>query len=187
MIGVSPPELSLNPAQISLARGRFPMSSFPMTLTDPQKEQLAGWLAEGLSLSDIQKNVTSEFGINITYMDLRFLIDDLELEIKDNTPKPEDDESEEDGSGGEDSAEDADAEVVGGAVNVDVDAVQRPGAMASGNVTFSDGQSLGWQLDQYGRLGLIPGADTPDGYQPPEEDVAEFQEQLQSKLRGPGM
>ena len=58
-----------------------------------------------------------------------------------------------------------------------------PGAMASGSVVFSDGQSKKWTLDQYGRLGLSGGdAD----YKPSDEDVAEFQKQLDTALRGRG-
>ena len=158
-----------------------------MNLTDSQKADLAAWLDEGLSLSDIQKKITSEFSINMTYMDLRFLIDDLEMEIVDKK-KQEDTEAEttekEEGAA---EVVDAEAEMLPGKVSVEVDAIKRPGAMASGQVTFSDGQSLGWQLDQFGRLGLVPNSDSPEGYQPPEADIMEFQEELQKKLQGPAM
>jgi hypothetical protein len=55
--------------------------------------------------------------------------------------------------------------------------------MASGSVVFSDGQSKKWTLDQYGRLGLTGG---DDQYKPSDEDVAEFQKQLDTALRGRG-
>ena len=56
--------------------------------------------------------------------------------------------------------------------------------MASGQVTFSDGKSAGWSLDQMGRLGL---SSDEAGYKPSQEDVMEFQVQLQKKLSGPGL
>jgi hypothetical protein len=53
--------------------------------------------------------------------------------------------------------------------------------MASGTVVFSDGQSKKWTLDQFGRLGLSGG---DEGYKPSDEDVMEFQKQLDTSLRG---
>ena len=160
-----------------------------MTFTPEQKSQLAEWLAAGLSLSDIQKRIQSEMGIGMTYMELRFLIDDLDLEVEDKKPEPEatDEPLEEDSIPSEttDPAVD-EPEVMGGAVTVTIDALQRPGAMVSGDVTFSDGQKLGWQLDQMGRLGLIPGSGTPEGYSPAESDIAEFQTELQRQLQSKG-
>ena len=70
-----------------------------------------------------------------------------------------------------------------GGVTVEVDPVTPPGAMASGSVRFSDGQNQKWTLDQFGRLGLSGGE---EGYKPSEEDVMEFQKQLDSALRGKG-
>ena len=55
--------------------------------------------------------------------------------------------------------------------------------MASGSVTFSDGQQKKWTLDQFGRLGLSGGE---EGYKPSDEDVMEFQKQLDAALRGKG-
>jgi hypothetical protein len=55
--------------------------------------------------------------------------------------------------------------------------------MASGSVTFSDGQHKKWTLDQFGRLGLTGGE---EGYNPSDDDVMEFQKQLDSALRGKG-
>jgi hypothetical protein len=71
----------------------------------------------------------------------------------------------------------------GGAVSVTVDKIQRPGAVVGGDVTFSDGVSAQWQIDQMGRLGIVP---PKEGYQPPEADIAEFQTQLQAILQKQG-
>jgi hypothetical protein len=54
--------------------------------------------------------------------------------------------------------------------------------MASGSVTFSDGESKKWSIDQFGRLALTGGT---EDYKPRDEDVMEFQKQLEASLRGP--
>ena len=65
---------------------------------------------------------------------------------------------------------------------MEVDGVTPPGAMASGSVTFSDGESKKWTIDQFGRLAMTGG--TPE-YKPSDQDVMDFQQQLEKALRGP--
>ena len=50
-----------------------------MQLDDQQKKIVAGWIEEGLDLSAIQARLESELDISMTYMDVRFLVGDLEL------------------------------------------------------------------------------------------------------------
>ena len=56
---------------------------------------------------------------------------------------------------------------------------------ASGDVTFSDGKTGKWYLDQMGRLGL--GGDLPQGYRPSPTDAALFQQQLMQLLQSKGL
>lgn len=154
-----------------------------MELSDAQKASVTQWVQEGRSLADVQRGLREEFDISMTYMDVRFLVDDLDIEVVE--AEPEADEPEE-AKGG---AEAADAEIVdeggaAGSVSVDVDAIMRPGSLVSGTVVFSDGVSLGWQLSATGQLGLIPG-DDPE-YRPSPEDVESFQMQLEEVLRKKG-
>lgn len=58
-----------------------------MTLTDEQKQTVSTWVAAGDNLSVIQKKLTEQFKISLTYMDVRFLVDDLGLELKNAAPK----------------------------------------------------------------------------------------------------
>ena len=58
-----------------------------MTLTDEQKQTVSTWVAAGDNLSVIQKKLTEHFKISLTYMDVRFLVDDLGLELKNAAPK----------------------------------------------------------------------------------------------------
>ena len=147
---------------------------------DEQKREIARWVSDGMGLSDIQKKINEDFGVVMTYMDVRFLVDDLDLTLVD--------EEEPVSGDGEDTPElspDAPLPEDGGSggIQVELDAVNPPGAMASGSVVFSDGEKKSWTIDQYGRLALSGGA---EGYKPSEQDVVEFQKELDSALRGKG-
>jgi hypothetical protein len=147
-----------------------------MTLDQSQKQKVSQWIAEGLKLSEIQNKLTSDFGLKLTYMETRFLIDDLKLKPKDPEPVkvPESKLTAPAATGGPAAAQSA-----AGGVSVTVDQLARPGALVSGKVTFSDGKTADWYLDQTGRLGVAP---AEKGYKPSPGDVAEFQSSLQAEL-----
>ena len=48
-----------------------------MSLTPEQKQAVASWVAAGDNLSLVQKKLTEQFKVSMTYMDVRFLVDDL--------------------------------------------------------------------------------------------------------------
>ena len=186
-----------------------------MELTNLQKEEVAAWFAAGASLDEIQKRIKSEFGIHMTYLDVRLMVAEL--------PQPVEAEegAKEEGANGEaagttetsgrkppeygrEFAEGADGqeEQIGdqqaaaseadsteaqtvSAPTVTIDALMIPGTIASGDVTFSDGQTGKWFLDQMGRLGL--GGDLPQGYRPSPTDAALFQQQLMGLLQAKGL
>src|SRR6188768_995442 len=58
-----------------------------MSLTPEQKTAVASWVAAGDNLSAVQKKLTEQFQVSMTYRDVRFLVDDLNLELKDAAPK----------------------------------------------------------------------------------------------------
>ena len=163
-----------------------------MQLTDEQKQKVAAWIADGVKLSDIQNRIAEEFGVRLTYMDVRFLADDLKVMPKDppEPPKPAPTEAAASAPGapgtpaaptpsplaGPDDALPA----AGGKVALTVDTLARAGTIVSGKVTFSDGKSAAWYLDQMGRLGVSP---DEQGYRPPAGDVEEFQMQLDRELQ----
>ena len=141
-------------------------------LSPEQVTSLRQRAAEGASMSDLQRHLKDEFGIVITYMDTRFLVLDLGIELIEETKEePKEPEAEKP------------EPVPTGEVAVTMDTLALPGALVSGRVTFSDGESAVWMLDQTGRPGLDP--DTP-GYRPSQEDVMEFQLQLRSLLQKSG-
>jgi len=140
-------------------------------LTPEQKEALKQWALEGATMSDLQRHLKDDFGHILTYMDTRFLILDLGIELID-TPKVE-------------PIEAVKAPLVAtGEVTTTMDSLTLPGALVSGKVTFSDGETGVWVLDQTGRPGLDP--DTA-GYRPSQEDILVFQTQLRDLIQKSGL
>src|SRR5262249_3556195 len=146
-------------------------------LDDAQRQKVAAWIGQGLSISDIQNRLASEVNLRLTYMQVRFLVDDLKL-------VPKDVERAKSGAGAglqSPAAPSAAAAAASktartnvpqaGGVSLSVDQLARPGTMVSGKVTFSDGNTADWYYDQTGRLGLVP---QQNGYRPGPEDVEEF-------------
>lgn len=159
-----------------------------MNLTDQQKETVKKWVAEGKGVSEIQRLLSSEFGIDMMYIDVRFLIDDIGAQIPSSgenaadsaqEASPVDAEGPQSGSAGENEAQVENPRESSGGVRVTVSPIQRPGAVMSGDVVFSDGGMAEWVLDNSGRLGLNPS--TP-GYTPPQSDLPEFQQKLREAL-----
>jgi len=149
-----------------------------MNLSDEQKKSVAGWISDGASLADVQKRLKEELQIAANYMDVRFLVDDLNLQIKE---QPRQSEAFERLAAAKQEGEQQREGPPTGGVKVTVDAITKPHSLASGKVTFSDGVTAEWMLDQSGRLGLNPS--TPD-YRPNQADVLAFQDELQRVARG---
>lgn len=151
-----------------------------MQLTIEQQQVARQWLADGMKLSEFQRRLETDFGLRLTYMDVRMLVTDLQVMPKDpeppkTAPVPE--------TAAPSPLEPAEPAPPGG-VKMTVDAVTRPGAMVSGKVTFSDGQKATWLLDTTGRLGLMP---ETKGYRPSAADGQEFQMALEQELTRMGM
>lgn len=150
------------------------------SLTEEQIATIKAWADDGDGLSDIQRKLADELEVKITYLETRFLLEDLKIEIKPvEVPEPEANEEEEPEE--EEAVSEEEAEPAGeGSVSVTVDKVQRPGAIVSGKVSFGLGKSASWWLDQMGRLGFEP---DQEGFTPSEEEAIAFQQQLQQVLQ----
>jgi len=154
-------------------------------LTEEQKKTMEEWAAQGASIADIQRKLKEQFGLGITYMEARFLVLDLGLKLHDESKKNNEEEKKPDEEAKTaDGPADGDQPGGDGSVSVTMDEIALPGAIISGKVTFSDGQTAVWLVDHTGRPGIDP--DTA-GYRPSETDIMEFQRQLQSLLRKKGM
>ncbi len=211
-----------------------------MTLTPEQQQAVSSWIAAGDNLSTVQKKLSDEFKLSLTYRDVRFLVDDLNLSLKDPAPKvdtsdvskvsppaahggavppprntpagkkgffdkakeklglakdeegrgvpaePSPSESPDDADYAEEPF-DEDALPPAGAsnVSVSVDKVTLiPGAVASGTVTFSDGVTGKWIIDQYGRPGFTE--ISQPGYRPSASDAQSFMQELSRALQQRG-
>ena len=195
-----------------------------MSLTPEQKQAVSAWIAAGDNLSAVQKKLSDEFKISMTYRDVRFLVDDLDLAIKDPAPKVDtndvtkaapkpapaaagkagagekkgffDKAKEKLGLAKDEDAVAEDAEPLAdeeddlppagaGGVTVTVDKVTLiPAALASGTVTFSDGVTGKWIVDQYGRPGFTEVSQP--GYRPNPADAQAFMAELSRALQQRG-
>jgi hypothetical protein len=191
-----------------------------MTLTPEQKAAVATWVTAGDNLSVVQKKLNDQFKLSLTYRDVRFLVDDLDLTLKDPAPKVDTtdvtkaqpaakpaaekpaekkgffDKAKEklglakDDSANEDLEEPADLEDAApppgaSTLTVTLDkATLLPGAVASGSVTFSDGVTGQWMVDQYGRPGFTK--ISQPGYRPSPADAQAFMQELTRALQQRG-
>ncbi|MEO0016999.1 MAG: hypothetical protein RLZZ522_282 [Verrucomicrobiota bacterium] len=122
-------------------------------------------------MPDLQRRLKEEFAIGLTYMDTRMLVLDLGIILLEPQKPVE-------------VPVVAAPLVATGKVSVTMDHLALPGALVSGKVVFSDGETGVWMLDQTGRPGLDP--DTA-GYRPTREDIAEFQLQLRVLIEQSGL
>src|ERR1035437_6272211 len=168
-----------------------------MNLDEAQRQKVVEWVAQGLKLAEIQNRLISELHVTMTYMEVRMLVDDLKLIPKDPEPvKPIESAlaatamppagSARSPVTGPGAAVPKPASPAGGPgkVSLSVDQLTRPGAVVSGKVTFSDGKTAAWQIDQTGQLGMVPPL---PGYRPPASDVEPFQMALEAELSKLGL
>ncbi|MEC7357518.1 MAG: hypothetical protein VYC09_03680 [Verrucomicrobiota bacterium] len=178
-----------------------------MQLSEDQKKAIEEWIQSGADLNKIQQKLKEEFKLNLTYLDTRFLLGDLGLEIIEEEEEEEEEEmdpvqpeekedsaikngkeseSQEQETLPEDPEEEKDNESENQTTNVNltVDSLTQPQCIISGKVTFSDGKAAAWYIDQLGRLGLNP---DEEGYSPTQEDLAVFQIELRNVLSKQGL
>ena len=190
-----------------------------MSLTPEQKAVVATWVTAGDNLSAVQKKLIEHFKITLTYRDVRFLVDDLDLTLKDPAPKAD----------ANDLSKSAPAKAAGAvppprsdsalppeaaantlpsedesdlppddeeplppadpahptSVTVVVDKVTLiPGAIAGGSVTFSDGVTGKWIIDQQYRPGFTE--ISQPGYRPTPADAQAFMQELGRAMQARG-
>ena len=169
-----------------------------MKLTPEQSNIVAGWVAAGDGLGVVQKKLSDEFKISMTYMDVRFLVDDLNLSLKDPAPKTDASDVSKIQPKAEDAAVAPEAEAeapvddlpLGDAagipvVTVEIDKVTLiPGAMASGSVNFPGGVTGKWVVDNQGRPALTDVSQP--GYKPSQEVVQVFMQELSTAFQNRG-
>jgi hypothetical protein len=158
-----------------------------MTLTPEQTKAVSDWVAAGDSLHLVQKKLSDQFKVSMTYMDVRFLVDDLNLQLKDPEPKADANDVGKAGKGPAaplpaQGSEDAMDQAPSSGVRVTVDKTNlNPNAMATGTVTFPDGVTGKWMVDVQGRPGLVDVS--KPGYRPSAADAQAFMQELSMALQ----
>ena len=141
------------------------------TLEEKRNRFIVEKLNEGHSLAEVQKMLEEELGIKMTYLDLRLLVAELQ----------DVDWSKQDAQKEAVTPELVEPEEPKSRTRITMSRVVRPGAAMSGEVTFASGAEAEWFVDAYGRLGINP---KPGSARPTEEDLREFQMELQRQLGG---
>ena len=157
-------------------------------LTPQQRQLVEQWAADGANLNQIQDRLRSECDTTLTYMETRLLIMELGVKIQDKPREVEKPASAPVAPAAADDVAVADEVLApdgttGGALKISVDEVPPAGAIISGRVTFSDGVTVQWFMDQQGRFGMRGPA---PGYQPPAADIPAFQAELDTILQQSG-
>lgn len=159
-------------------------------------------LNEGLSLSDVQKLLDSEYGLKMTYFELRMIVSTLDInwsnQEKKHAPvitpssvpeppkqapqKQEAPKADANPEPPDDDDDDGDTEPgEDGGTQVTMDDVPIPGAVMSGHVVFASGASGKWVFNRMGQLGL---AELDEGSEKPsQEDLMLFQQELQAMMQ----
>lgn len=169
-------------------------------LTAEQEQTVRTWAQEGASLSEIQTRLAEEFDIHLSYMDTRFLVMDINANIKDKeTPAPKQPEpparAEAPASG---VVHDIDAEsesgvasemeampmggakpVEEGELTIELSRIQKPGFALCGSLVFPDGEAAEWGITNDGRIALDPAT---EGYRPSQEYIRQFQMKLKALI-----
>ena len=58
-------------------------------LTEEQKAEVAKWFAAGASLDEIQKRMKAEFGVHMTYLDVRLMVAELPQPVETEPAAPD--------------------------------------------------------------------------------------------------
>ena len=144
----------------------------PDQLSPEQIQSIRTWAEEGLDLNAIQKRLHEDLNIKLTFMDTRFLLQDLDIRIRQPEPEPEAEQP---------------GELPGtmppppsqlGKTQVTVDEITPPHALMAGKVLFKSGAQGAWDIDRTGRINW----DATLG-EPTADDLREFETELQSVIR----
>ena len=147
-----------------------------MTQEEIEKIIIAGLRAEK-SLNEIHKELLGEHKVKMTFMDLRLMSADLDIDWDSLEPEPE--VVEEDPAAA--AAKAAMADEGPSTVHVEVSKISRPDVALSGSVSFTSGLMGEWTLGHDGQLGMDLG--DPEA-RPSEEEMEDFQNELRRQLGG---
>ena len=133
-------------------------------VSNEQLEMVRRWASYGVDLNGIQKNLAAECGVHMTYMEVRFLLLDNNIEIARPQEKPAPEPAPAPTPAPAPAPEPAPASAAPTAAvkpTVTLDDLQLPGTLISGKCSFPSGTQGAWQIDQMGRFGWSQLSGTP--------------------------
>ena len=129
-----------------------------MKLTEDQITTIKSWIESGDDLGKIQNQINESFDINLTYLETRFLLSDLKIELNedeqeepeeepvdetpaeiqdsDNITENTDEPEQQEPPSGDLEKEETDEGAQPTNINVSVDSITQPQCVISGKVTF---------------------------------------------------
>lgn len=135
-----------------------------------QLELVRLWASQGIDLNGIQKNLVTECGLHLTYMEVRFLLLDHGIEIAQAQPEPAPAPAPVPQPAPPAQSAPAADPMTGAAPvkpTMSLDDIQIPGTILSGKCEFPSGTKVSWQIDQMGQLNCsqLAGTMTPEEQQ----------------------
>lgn len=133
-------------------------------VSNEQLEMVRRWASYGVDLNGIQKNLAAECGVHLTYMEVRFLLLDHNIEIARPQEKPAPEPAPAAAPAPAPAPEPAPTPAAPTAAvkpTVTLDDLQLPGTLLSGKCSFPSGTQGSWQIDQMGRFGWSQLSGTP--------------------------
>lgn len=127
-------------------------------VSNEQLEMVRRWASYGVDLNGIQKNLAAECGVHLTYMEVRFLLLDHNIEIARPQEKPAPEPAP---AAAPAPAPTPAAPTAAVKPTVTLDDLQLPGTLLSGKCSFPSGTQGSWQIDQMGRFGWSQLSGTP--------------------------
>ena len=184
-------------------------------LTEEQKAEVAKWFAAGASLDEIQKRMKAEFGVHMTYLDVRLMVAELPQPVETEPAAPDGPAREglahevpapprrvASSSGTPDSGPASDEGTSAAPKRYDLDAPDADEGKPSPDVvvemdtltipgTYASGDvtfSDGTKAKWYlDQQGRLGLGNAPEGYRPSQSDAALFQARLVEALRARGL
>lgn len=133
------------------------------------KEKVIKLYDQGLNLNQILDHLVKEDKLDVTFMDVRLLVSEIEDERNLYANQPEEEVVEE----VEEEVEEEEECVI------EMNAILQPGAPLQGKARFKSGRAMKFMMDQSGRIGIEPIG--PE--QPNQDELKIFQHELIRQLK----
>lgn len=133
------------------------------------KEKVIKLYDQGLNLNQILDQLVKEDRLDVTFMDVRLLVSEIEDERNLYANQPEEEVVEE----VEEEVEEEEECVI------EMNAILQPGAPLQGKARFKSGRAMKFMMDQSGRIGIEPIG--PE--QPNQDELKIFQHELIRQLK----